>query len=190
MNGYLVRYMTYDFVISYIFKAYIFLHVYNVIIFLQHIDDALFGIRKRQHLYQDVIPQDAIILDEKFAQLVTSNFNSNLDVIDNELSRYISGESPHLWGKKWKGAKKLYMTLNIKNHHWVTVKADIQTLELIVYDCSIGATSAKEMDVLMLPLQTMIPIMLLKSLQFQEIAQYLHKPWTYQRLLDVPQNST
>ena len=121
---------------------------------------------------------------------MTSNFNSNLDVIDNELSRYISGESPHLWGKKWKGAKKLYMTLNIKNHHWVTVKADIQTLELIVYDCSIGATSAKEMDVLMLPLQTMIPIMLLKSLQFQEIAQYLHKPWTYQRLLDVPQNST
>ncbi|KAF4403224.1 hypothetical protein G4B88_027995 [Cannabis sativa] len=135
--------------------------------FSEHVDDALFGIRKRQHLYQDVIAQDAIILDEKFPQLVTINFKSNPDIIDNELSRYISGESPHFWGKNWKGAKKLYMTLNIKDHHWVTVKADIQTLELIVYDCSIGATTSKELDDLMLPLQTIIPIMLRESLQFQ-----------------------
>ncbi|KAF4378060.1 hypothetical protein F8388_020696 [Cannabis sativa] len=78
---------------------------------------------------------------------------------------------------------------NIEDHHWVTVKADIRTLEL-VYDCSIGATTSKEVDDLMLPLQTMIPIMLRESLQFQEIAQCLSNPWTYKRLLDVPQNST
>ncbi|KAF4367621.1 hypothetical protein F8388_011260 [Cannabis sativa] len=97
--------------------------------FSEHVDDALFGIRKRQHLYQDVIAQDAIILDEKFPQLVTINFKSNPDIIDNELSRYISGESPHFWGKNWKGAKKI-------------------------------------------------------------IAQCLSNPWTYKRLIDVPQNST
>ncbi|KAF4403484.1 hypothetical protein G4B88_008130 [Cannabis sativa] len=115
--------------------------------------------------------EDAIILDEKFPQLVTINFKSNPDMIDNELSRYISSESPHLWGKNWKGAKELYMTLNIKDHHWVTVKADIQTLELIVYDYSIGATTSKKLDDLMLPLHTMISIMLRESLQFQKIAQ-------------------
>uniref|UniRef100_A0A803Q337 Uncharacterized protein n=1 Tax=Cannabis sativa TaxID=3483 RepID=A0A803Q337_CANSA len=89
-------------------------------------DDALFGIRRRKHLYQDVIAQNAIILDENFPQLVTINLKSNLDMIHNELSRYISGESPHL--------------------------RDIQTLELIVYDCSIGVTTSKELDDLMLPL--------------------------------------
>uniref|UniRef100_A0A803QCD9 Ubiquitin-like protease family profile domain-containing protein n=1 Tax=Cannabis sativa TaxID=3483 RepID=A0A803QCD9_CANSA len=68
------------------------------------------------------------------------------------------------------------------------VKADIRTLEL-VYGCSIGATTSKEVDDLMLPLQTMIPIMLRESLQFQEITQCLSNPWTYKRLLDVPQNS-
>ncbi|XP_062101590.1 uncharacterized protein LOC133807345 [Humulus lupulus] len=81
------------------------------------------------------------------------------------------------------------MPLNIRDHHWVAVKVDLQALELIVYDCSIGATSSKEMDALMLPLQTMIPTMLRVSSQFEDIAQCLHKPRTYTRLLSVPQNS-
>ena len=182
--------MIYSFIISYIQYLILFIHLYNVIlIFLQHIDDALFGIRKRQHEYQDIIPQDAIILDEKFTQLVIINFNSNPGIIDEEISQYILGNHPHFWGKKWKGSKKLYMPLNIKGHHWVAVKVDLQALELIVYDCSIGATLPKEMDTLMLPIQTMIPTMLRVSSQFEDIEQCLHKPWTYTRLLSVPQNS-
>ena len=81
------------------------------------------------------------------------------------------------------------MPLNIRDHHWVTVKVDLQALELIVYEYSIGATLSKEMDALMLPLQMMIPTMLHVSSQFEDIAQCLHKPWTYTHLLCVPQNS-
>ena len=37
---------------------------------MQHVDECLFGIRKRQETHVDIIAQDVAVLDEMFTQLV------------------------------------------------------------------------------------------------------------------------
>lgn len=149
----------------------------------------MFGLTKRQRKFPDIIAQDAVILDEKFSQLLIINFKSDPDIIDEELMRYVWGQSPKPWGMAWKGAKKLYMPLNLKDHHWVAVKVDLEAIEMIVYDCSLGANTEMVIDEAMLPLRMIIPTMLRASGYFEHIENHLYGPWPYKRPRNIPQNT-
>ncbi|GMN55672.1 hypothetical protein TIFTF001_024794 [Ficus carica] len=124
----------------------------NIWLFTEHMEEATYGLRRRQHKYFDIINQNVVVLDVVFGQLLVSN-SYDSDAIDDYLRKYISGEVPKM-GKSWKGTKALYFPFNVgekenlqNNHllggkHWVTVKVDFVKLKLVVFDCDIGCYSA------------------------------------------------
>ncbi|PON50408.1 hypothetical protein TorRG33x02_314560 [Trema orientale] len=139
-----------------------------------HMEEVMFGTRKRQQNYPDVIKQDSIILDDLFSQLALSNFTTHPNTPDEAQLRYIAGLSPNHWGRPWKGARKLYIILNLRDKYWVTVKANLEAYEIVVFDNNnIEVTIEKNMDEAMLPLCTMILVMLKIPRDFQHIVDHL-----------------
>ena len=120
--------------------------------------------------------------------MVLINYQINPKIADDELMSYVCGASPPDWGTPWKEAKKLYMPFNVDANHWVSVCVNLEERHLIVFDCSVSATTKSNMDKAMKPLCIMIPVMLRLSRQFEHIRDHLHAPWPYQRPKDVPQN--
>ena len=154
----------------------------------------MFGIRKKQSKYRDVINQDVVILDEMFSQLLVMNAND--DGEHDTLMPYVKGDCPEL-GKCWNGAKALYFPYNLfdisdtavpgkeKGKHWVSVKVDLTTAELVVFDCAWKVTSQAKLDGFMKPVQKMIPLLLQKSGYFGHLSP---SPWPYRRPTNHPQN--
>ena len=72
----------------------------------------MYGIRKIQSKYRDVINQDVVILDEIFGQLLMMNANED-GIIDDYFMTYVRGDIPNM-GKCWKHFTSylIYMT------HW------------------------------------------------------------------------
>ena len=64
-----------------------------LVLFFQHVEEALFGIRKRQKKFVNVLDQQSIILDEMFNQMVQINYQISPETLDNELMRYVYGAS-------------------------------------------------------------------------------------------------
>ena len=159
-----------------------------LVLFFQHVEEAMFGIRNRQKKFANVIDQRSIILDEVFNQMVQINYQISPENPDDELMRYAYGASPPDWGTPWKGAKKLYLPFNVADNHWVAVCVNLEERHLKVFDCSVGATTKANMDKAMKPICKMIPVMLRQSGQFEHIRDHLNAPWPYQRPKEVPQN--
>ncbi|GMN19374.1 hypothetical protein TIFTF001_046945 [Ficus carica] len=164
----------------------------------EHMEEATYGLRIRQHKYSDIINQNAVVLDEVFGQLLVGKSYA-CDAMDDYLRKYISGEVPKM-GKSWKGTKALYFPFNVGDKenlqnkhlpggkHWVTVKVDLVELELVVFDCNIGCYNEIQMDKFMKPLQKMIPLMLRESGFFNDMISHINTPWPYRRPCDHPQN--
>ncbi|GMN46146.1 hypothetical protein TIFTF001_015324 [Ficus carica] len=108
-----------------------------------HIEEAVYGIRKRQSKYRDVINQDVVILDEIFGQLLVMNANED-GIIDDCFMTYVRGDIPKM-RRYWNGATALYFMLNLydtldtnvtkkeRGKHWVSVKIDLITAELVIF---------------------------------------------------------
>ncbi|GMN36059.1 hypothetical protein TIFTF001_042352 [Ficus carica] len=170
----------------------------NIWLFTEHMEEATYGLRRRQHKYSDIINQNPVVLDEVFGQLLVGNSYA-CDAMDDYLRKYISSEVPKM-GKSWKGTKALYFPFNVgekenlqNKHppggkHWVTVKVDLVELELVVFDCNIGCYNEIQMDKFMKPLQKMIPLMLRESGFFNDMISHINTPWPYRRPCDHPQN--
>lgn len=150
----------------------------------------MYGIRKRQQKYPDLIKQDVVVLDEVFWQLLRGNYNEkNREIIDVALMAYVNGKSPKM-GKSWKGANALYFVSNIGDNHWITIKVDLINLELVVYDCNFALNSEKKMDDHMVQFQKMIPLLLRESGYFNHISEYNETTWQYRRPRNIPQSSS
>ncbi|GMN27153.1 hypothetical protein TIFTF001_049347 [Ficus carica] len=67
-----------------------------------HIEEAMYGIRKKQSKYRDVINQDVVILDDIFSQLLVMNANED-GIIYDALMTYVKGDTPKM-GKCWNAA--------------------------------------------------------------------------------------
>ena len=134
---------------------------------MQHLDECLFGIRKCQKTYVDLIPQDVAILDEMFTQLVTIVAHQRREgtevdpsTLDTLLS-YVQGKSP-THGTSWIDARAVYMPLNIRDNHWV-VKIDLEEYEFILFDCSLDSSIESHIQSVMEPLQLVTPYLLHKT---------------------------
>ncbi|GMN19897.1 hypothetical protein TIFTF001_045249 [Ficus carica] len=159
-----------------------------------HIEEAMYGIRKKQAKYRDVINQDVVILDDIFSQLLVMIAND--DAIYDSLMSYVKGDSPRM-GKCWNGAKAIYFPYNLydisdtnvaekeQGKHWVSVKVDLISAELVVFDCSWKFTEKVKLDRFMEPVQKMIPLLLQKSGYFSHLNP---SPWPYRRPINHPQN--
>ncbi|GMN48068.1 hypothetical protein TIFTF001_017236 [Ficus carica] len=170
----------------------------NIWLFTEHMEEVIYGLRRRQHKYSDIINQNAVVLDEVFGQLLVSN-SYDSDVIDDYLRKYINGKVSKM-RKSWKGTKALYFPFNVgekenlqNNHlrggkHWFTVKVDLVELELVVFDCNIGCYNKIQMDKFMKPIKKMIPLMLRESGFFNDLINHLNTPWPYRRPCDHLQN--
>ena len=89
---------------------------------MQLLGECLFGIRKCQKTYVNLIPQDVAILDEMFTQLVTIAIHQRREgtevdpcTLDTLLS-YVQGKSP-THDTSWIDARVVYMPLNVRNNH-------------------------------------------------------------------------
>ena len=154
----------------------------------------MYGIRKKQAKYRDVINQDVVILDDIFSQLLVMNAND--DAICDSLMTYVKGDSPRM-GKCWNGAKAIYFPYNLydisdtdvaekeRGKHWVSVKVDLISAELVVFYCSWKFTKRVKLDRFMEPVQKMIPLLLQKSGYFSHLNP---SPWPYKRPINHPQN--
>ena len=156
-----------------------------LVLFLKHVEEAMFGIRKRQKKFANMFDQHSIVLDEMFNQIV----QINPETADDALMRYVSGASPPDWDRPWKGSKKLYLPFNVATNRSVSVCVNLEEFNLKVFGCSVSATTKSNMDKALFPLYTMIPGMLRLSGQFDHIGDHLHAPWSYLRSKDVPQNA-
>ena len=155
----------------------------------------MYGIRKTQSKYPDVINQDVVILDDIFSQLLVMNAAEDGTVYD-DLMAYVRGDSPQM-GKCWNGVKAFYFPYNLfdmldtdvaekeRGKHWVSVKVDLITGELVVFDCNWKFTPKVKLDRFMEPLQKMIPLVLQKSGYFGHLSP---SPWPYRRPTNYPQN--
>ena len=99
MSDYLVRYVTCCAIKNaYTFNIFCTCQKYQVsfvlkiedngrilILDLKHMDEAMYGIRKRQKKYLNLIEQHFIVLDEVFNQIVLRNYNAHRETADNEL---------------------------------------------------------------------------------------------------------
>ena len=155
----------------------------------------MYGIRKKQSKYPDVINQDVVILDDIFPQLLVMNASEDFNIYD-DLMMYTRGDSPKM-GKSWNGAKALYFPYNLfdmldtdvtdkeRGKHWVSVKVDLINAELVVFDCNWKFTEKTKLDRFMEPVQKMIPLLLHKSGYFGHLDP---SPWPYRRPINHPQN--
>ncbi|GMN22768.1 hypothetical protein TIFTF001_047482 [Ficus carica] len=158
-------------------------------------DVTMYGIRKKQSKYRDVINQDVVILDDIFSQLLVMNANED-GIIYDALMSYVKGDNPKM-GKCWNGAKALYFPYNLydisdtnvaekeRGKHWVSVKVDLIIAELVIFDCSWKFTEKVKLDRFMEPVQKMIPLLLQKSGYFSHLNP---SPWPYRRPINHPQN--
>lgn len=155
----------------------------------------MYGLRKRQSKYPDVINQDVVILDDIFSQLLVMNDNDDITIYD-DLKMYMKGDSPQI-GKSWNGAKALYFPYNLfdmsdadapdkeRGKHWVSVKVDLINAELVVFDSNWKFTDKAKLDRFMKPVQKMIPLLLQESGYFSRLDP---SPWPYRRPINYPQN--
>ncbi|GMN47370.1 hypothetical protein TIFTF001_016548 [Ficus carica] len=60
-----------------------------------HIEEAMYEIRKKQSKYRDVINQDVVILDDIFSQLLMMNVNED-GIIYDSLMTYVKGDIPKM----------------------------------------------------------------------------------------------
>ncbi|GMN64216.1 hypothetical protein TIFTF001_033303 [Ficus carica] len=160
-----------------------------------HIEEAMYGIRKKQSKYRDVINQDVVILDDIFSQLLVMNANED-GIIYDALMTYVKGNNPKM-GKCWNGAKALYFPYNLydisdtnvaekeRGKHWVSVNVDLIIAELVVFYYSWKFTEKVKLDRFMEPVQKMIPLLLQKSGYFSHLNP---SPWPYRRPINHPQN--
>ena len=67
---------------------------------LQHIEEALFGLRKRQKKYNDIFDQSIVVLDETFPELILSAYNERANArginykCDAIIMLYPNGKQP------------------------------------------------------------------------------------------------
>ncbi|GMN30964.1 hypothetical protein TIFTF001_049652 [Ficus carica] len=66
----------------------------------------MYGIRKKQSKYRDVINQDVVILDDILSQLLVMNANED-GIIYDALMTYVKSDTPKM-GKCWNGKKAFY----------------------------------------------------------------------------------
>ncbi|GMN73722.1 hypothetical protein TIFTF001_052228 [Ficus carica] len=159
-----------------------------------HIEEAMYGIRKKQSKYRDVINQDVVILDDIFSQLLVMNVNED-GIIYDALMTYVKGDTPKM-GKCWNGKKAFYFMYNLydildtnvtekeRGKHWISVKVDLITAELVVFDCNCKFTEKVKLDRFMEPVQKMIPLVLQKTGYFGHLDP---SPWPYRRPINHPQ---
>ena len=76
-----------------------------LVLFLKHVEEAMFRIKKRKKKFTNVLNPQSIILDEMFNQIVQINYQINLEPTDDELMRYVSGASPLTGAHLGKGPK-------------------------------------------------------------------------------------
>ncbi|GMN54712.1 hypothetical protein TIFTF001_023844 [Ficus carica] len=123
----------------------------------------MYGIRKKQSKYRDVINQDVVILDDIFSQLLVMNANED-GIIYDALMTYVKGDTP-----RWENVGMV----------------DLITAELVVFDCNGKFNEKVKLDRLMEPVQKMIPLVLQKSGYFGHLDP---SPWPYRRPINHPQN--
>ncbi|GMN60537.1 hypothetical protein TIFTF001_029630 [Ficus carica] len=117
-------------------------------------------------------------------------------IIYDALMTYVKGDTPKM-GKCWNGKKALYFMYNLyemldtnvtekeRGKHWVSVKVDLITAELVVFYCNWKFTEKVKLDRFMEPVQKMIPLVLQKSGYFGYLDP---SPWPYKRPINHPQN--
>ena len=80
---------------------------------MQHTDEILYLLRKRIDKYRDLLPQDVVIMNDLFAQMLIGNFleykREGLAkfILDAELIDYAKGKKIQR-GRPWSKCKALY----------------------------------------------------------------------------------
>ena len=58
-------------------------------------------------------------------------------IFSKDFIKYVDSEKP-LRDKAWENVHTLYLPLNIKNKHWVSLAIQLDTWEILVFDCNIN----------------------------------------------------
>ena len=96
----------------------------------------------------------------------------------------------HKFRRSWRGANALYFPLNVNDSHWLAIKIDCISTEVVVFDCNLRCLSENVMGKVMLLIQTIILLVLRKFKVFEHIKESRNATWQYRRRRDLPQNST
>ena len=99
----------------------------------------------------------------------------------------MDGEKP-LRGKAWEKVRTLYLPLNVKNKHWVSLAIQFDTWEILVFDCNINIIKDQELQKYIDPFRWMLPYLLRQSGKFVKYAHKYPEPFVCQRIKDLPQN--
>ena len=75
-------------------------------------------------------------------------------------------------GKAWENVHTLYLPLNIKNKHWVSLAVQLDKWKILVIDCNINVAKYQELEAYIDPFRWMLLYLLHQSGKF---VKYAHK---------------
>ena len=105
-------------------------------------DEAMFLMRKLIQKFPTIFPQDVVLFNDLWAQLVAARykavFSDNKSLknwkFPEELLQYCWGITPSR-GRIWSGAKFLYAPFNVENKHWMGMCIDIKHGHIHLFNC-------------------------------------------------------
>ena len=138
-------------------------------------DEAMYLMQKKNQKFTTVFPQDAVVLDGRWSQLVDARFKEmerNKKAIKSwkcpeELLDYCWGLKPSR-GHNWSGNKFLYALFNVASTHWMTMVIDIKFGHIHLFDCDCAAFTADQLKPYFEPLQNLVPKIIQQCKLFTE----------------------
>ncbi|KAL5573601.1 hypothetical protein UlMin_023198 [Ulmus minor] len=156
--------------------------------------------RKWIQKFPTIFPQDVVLLDDPWAQLVAARYKAVLSgnkslknwKFPEELLQYCWGFAP-LRGRTWSGAKFLYTPFNVEDKHWMGMCIDIKHGHIHLFDCDHACYTADKLKPFVEPFQFLVPEIIQQCKLFteEECPNMAMTSWPIVRLKDiVPQMHT
>ena len=118
-------------------------------------------------LYRERISEDpqrfskVVVLDpfwQEYVKREFDRFHNNTPLVGkDELIRYMMGECPGEYGKRWDDAERIYTCFNIEEKHWFALEIDLCDWCVTVYDCTVDLYKDKEIFDMLRPIVETVP---------------------------------
>ncbi|KAL5537433.1 hypothetical protein UlMin_042954 [Ulmus minor] len=119
--------------------------------------------RKRIQKFPNIFPQDVVLLDDLWSQLVDARYKAVSDKKSlknwkclKELLQYYWGLTPSR-GRSWSSAKFLYTPFNVESKHWMGMAIDIKHGHIHLVDSDHACYTANQLKPFMESFQFLVP---------------------------------
>ncbi|KAL5547729.1 hypothetical protein UlMin_002960 [Ulmus minor] len=149
--------------VNFVFFTNLFVCFVMLILLLQHMDEAMYLMRKRIQKFPTLFPQEVVLLDDLWSQLVDAWYKAAV----SEKKSFKNWKCPEE-GRAWFGAKFLYALFNVMSKHWMAMAIDIKHGHIHLYDCDHACCTTEQSKPFVEPFQFLVPKIIQQCKLFTE----------------------